>query len=358
MAFCQTIARSLRAGRNAAAAVPLPKPPPPIVPSPARRTLPIVPAAVEDCPPLAFLRPRPATVRAYSAVSVPLPHHCFPAFPVGDKLFDGLRLNGLITPPSAVAWTAPDHHQETSGVTLQEARKVARAAEMELARATLRSNTESVVSGSAYAALCVDMAGGAEAGGRRLARALDDAGVVIVLGDAVFLRPDMVAKAIWTILPGAARGDEARRVLREKKELEAMEAEKAAIDARAAAQVRGELWCGLGLLAAQTLGFMRLTFWELSWDVMEPVCFFVTSLYFMSGYAFFMRTAAEPSFEGFYRSRFESRRRRLMRDRRFDVARYNALKHGAGSAGSAGQRDPLFRHVTPSSCTSVAASVL
>jgi len=62
-----------------------------------------------------------------------------------------------------------------------------------------------------------------------------------------------------------------------------MEAQKAAIDADAAAHVRRELWCGLGLVATQTLGFMRLTFWELSWDVMEPVCFYVTSLYFMSG---------------------------------------------------------------------------
>jgi hypothetical protein len=125
------------------------------------------------------------------------------------------------------------------------------------------------------------------------------------------------------------------------RELRAMEEQKAAIDATAAAQVRRELWCGLGLLAAQTLGFMRLTFWELSWDVMEPICFYVTSIYFMSGYTFFMRTATEPSFEGFYRSRFVSRQRRLMRDRRFDVARYNALKQGerCGGSFSAGRTD-------------------
>jgi hypothetical protein len=54
-----------------------------------------------------------------------------------------------------------------------------------------------------------------------------------------------------------------------------------------------------------------------------------------------MRTATEPSFEGFYRSRFVSRQRRLMLDRRFDVARYNALKQGERSGGSfsAGPRD-------------------
>ncbi|CAM0872103.1 unnamed protein product [Alopecurus aequalis] len=321
MAFRRTIARSLWAGKNAATcAAAVPKHPPPIIP--ARRTLP----AVEDCPTLAFLRPRPATVRYSTASAIPLPHHCFPAFPVGDQLFS--RLVDGLTPPNTVT-RAPTE----VGVTLQEARKVARAAEMEVARTTLRSNAQSVVSVSEYAALCADIAGGAE-GGRRLAKTLDDSGVVIVLADAVFLRPDMVAKAIGSILPAPARavaaGDEAR-----KRELQAMEEQKAAIDAKAASQVRSELWCGLGLLAAQTLGFMRLTFWELSWDVMEPICFYVTSIYFMSGYTFFMRTATEPSFEGFYRSRFASRQRRLMRDRRFDIARYNALKQAERCAGSA-----------------------
>ena len=149
-----------------------------------------------------------------------------------------------------------------------------------------------------------------------------------------------MAKAIGSvILPAAKQQELAPRAggeeseARRREELDAMESRKAAIDAAAAAQVRRELWCGLGLVAAQTLGFMRLTFWELSWDVMEPVCFYVTSLYFMSGYAFFMRTATEPSFEGFFRSRFASRQRRLMRARGFDVARYNALRQELGLDG-------------------------
>ncbi|KAG8074122.1 hypothetical protein GUJ93_ZPchr0006g46325 [Zizania palustris] len=318
MAFRRTLAQSMWAGKNnAAAACPAAVAKAPAHVPPARRTLP----AVDDCPTLAYLRPRPANVLRYTTVSVPLPAHCFPALPVGDQLFNRLRLDGLV-PPTAI--TRPP--EEEVGLTAEEARKVARAAEMEVARARLRSNAQSVVSRSEFAALCVDIAGGTE-GGRRLGRALDESGVVIVLGDAVFLRPDMVAKAIGSMIPAtqAARASDVDARKREH-ELQEMEAQKAAIDAAAAAQVRRELWCGLGLLAAQTLGFMRLTFWELSWDVMEPVCFYVTSLYFMSGYAFFMRTATEPSFEGFFRSRFASRQGRLMRARRFDVARYEALK--------------------------------
>ncbi|RLN40625.1 uncharacterized protein C2845_PM01G08060 [Panicum miliaceum] len=349
MAFHRTIARRLWAGKNAAASgAAIPKPPASGPAPPARR--PPLPT-VDDCPTLAFLRPRPTKV-GYSTATVPLPAHCFPALPVGDQLFRRLRLDGL-APPVVSTVTRPP---EGEGVTVEQARKVARAAEMEAARGRLRSHAQSVVSGSEFAALCVDIAGSVE-GGPRLARALDDSGVVIVLGDAVFLRPDMVAKAIGSVILPAAKqqlapraGDEESEA-RRREELDAMESQKAAIDAAAAAQVRCELWCGLGLVAAQTLGFMRLTFWELSWDVMEPVCFYVTSLYFMSGYAFFMRTATEPSFEGFFRSRFASRQRRLMRARGFDAGRYNALRQelGLGPAPApAPSGDPrgVLRHVS------------
>ncbi|KAL6867565.1 hypothetical protein ACP4OV_015589 [Aristida adscensionis] len=349
MAFHRTMARCLWAGKNGAAAgaAAVQKAPAPM--PQARRP----PPAVDDCLTPAFLRPRPATAARFSTASVPLPAHCFPALPVGDHLFRRLRLDGLA--PPVITVTRPP--EEVCGVTVEEARKVARAAEMEAARTRLRANAQSVVSGSEFAALCVDIAGGVE-GGCRLARVLDESGVVIVLGDVVFLRPDMVAKAIGSILPtkhvapqAAGGEDEDEDAARRREELQELEAQKAAIDAAASAGVRRELWCGLGLVAAQTLGFMRLTFWELSWDVMEPVCFYVTSLYFMAGYAFFMRTDTEPSFEGFFRSRFAAKQRRLMRARRFDADRYNALRQeqGLGSAAvaiaGAGHRD-VFGHVT------------
>lgn len=47
-----------------------------------------------------------------------------------------------------------------------------------------------------------------------------------------------------------------------RKELEMMERQKSMIDEKAKAQVRCELYCGLGFLTAQTIGLMRLTFWN------------------------------------------------------------------------------------------------
>jgi calcium uniporter protein, mitochondrial len=115
-----------------------------------------------------------------------------------------------------------------------------------------------------------------------------------------------------------------------REELKAMEAQKTDIDITAASQVRRELWCGLAYLVFQTAGFMRLTFWELSWDVMEPICFYVTSMYFMAGYAFFLRTKKEPSFEGFFEGRFAGKQKRLMQARDFDVRRYDELRQACG----------------------------
>ncbi|KAJ6335128.1 hypothetical protein OIU78_011878 [Salix suchowensis] len=54
-----------------------------------------------------------------------------------------------------------------------------------------------------------------------------------------------------------------------RKHLEHVEKLKVITDLKARTQVRGELYCGLGFPMIQTLGFMRLTFWELNWDVMD-----------------------------------------------------------------------------------------
>ncbi|CAN8287658.1 unnamed protein product [Cochlearia groenlandica] len=119
-----------------------------------------------------------------------------------------------------------------------------------------------------------------------------------------------------------------------KEELIQLEITKKYIDTKAHRVVKAELYCGLGFLAAQTIGFMRLTFWELTWDVMEPICFFVTSLHFILGYCFFLKTSTEPSFEGLYQQRFNVKQKKLMDTHGFDFLRYTHLKslfiHKAG----------------------------
>ena len=49
-------------------------------------------------------------------------------------------------------------------------------------------------------------------------------------------------------------------------------------------------WTGLGLMGLQ-FGFLaRLTWWEYSWDIMEPVTYFVTYGTTMAMFAYFVLT--------------------------------------------------------------------
>ncbi|CAN8284053.1 unnamed protein product [Cochlearia groenlandica] len=234
----------------------------------------------------------------------------------GNK--DRIRLDGL---------SPPIQTTETVNLTVEDTKKLLRAAQMETVKTKLRETGRSWMTYGEFIAVCCEASSSSSSTdpdlGSRIAKMLDDSLNVIVLGDSVCIRPDQVTKSIEGLLPlpKIFAPNDPRRI-----EFKELEAEKAVIDVKAHSLVRRELWAGLGYLILQTAGFMRLTFWELSWDVMEPICFYVTSVYFMAGYAFFLRTSKEPSFEGFYQSRFEAKQRKLMNRYEFDFERYCELK--------------------------------
>lgn len=130
-----------------------------------------------------------------------------------------------------------------------------------------------------------------------------------------------VVKAIQGLIPTPISPQDPRM-----QELQELEKQKAVIDKKATTYVKRELYCGLAYLVVQTAAFMRLTFWELTWDVMEPICFYVTTSYFMAGYWFFLKTSKEPTFEGFFQSRFRVKQKRLIEKMKFDIKRYDELK--------------------------------
>lgn len=49
-------------------------------------------------------------------------------------------------------------------------------------------------------------------------------------------------------------------------------------------------WVGLGLMSVQFGILARLTWWEYSWDIMEPVTYFVTYGTAMAAYAYYCLT--------------------------------------------------------------------
>ncbi|KGN62066.1 calcium uniporter protein 2, mitochondrial [Cucumis sativus] len=243
---------------------------------------------------------------------------------------DRIRLDCLRPPASETLATDWDRSDVKNGLTVEDARKLLRVTRMEMVKRDLREIQKSWVPYSEFVRVCCQGCDDSDQG-LEIAQMLDESGTVIVLGNVVYLRPEQVTKAIEGLipLPSVIPNDAIR------KEFEAMEIQKAAIDKRAETLTRRELWCGLGFLVAQTAAFMRLTFWELTWDVMEPICFYVTSGYFIAGYTFFLKTSKEPSFEGFFQSRFSTKQKRLMKLQNFDIARYNKLRRACFPNSSA-----------------------
>ncbi|XP_008241620.1 PREDICTED: calcium uniporter protein 2, mitochondrial [Prunus mume] len=252
------------------------------------------------------------------------------SLPTGENLMQKLRVMAIGSDRIRLDCLAPPEREQErspavgSGLTAEETRKLLRVAQLEAVKSKLREVQKSWVSYPEFVRICKEGCSDPDLG-LGFAKSLDENGSVIVLGNAVCLRPEQVAKAIQELIPipGAAAVNPNDPRIRE---LEDMERQKFEIDRKAESLVRRELWCGLAYLVVQTAGFMRLTFWELSWDVMEPICFYVTSMYFMAGYAFFLRTSKEPSFEGFFQSRFHAKQKRLMKLQNFDEGRYNELR--------------------------------
>ncbi|EOA35535.1 hypothetical protein CARUB_v10020742mg [Capsella rubella] len=155
------------------------------------------------------------------------------------------------------------------------------------------------------------------------ARVLDDAGVVLIFRDKVYLHPDKVVDLIKKAVPLGLNPDAG--LIRD--EFDKMRSMKEEIDVLAHQQVRKILWCGLGYSVVQIGIFIRLTFWEFSWDVMEPITFFTTATGIIVGYAYFLMTSRDPTYQDFMKRLFLSRQRKLLKSHKFDVEKFKELEN-------------------------------
>lgn len=154
------------------------------------------------------------------------------------------------------------------------------------------------------------------------ARVLDEAGIVLLFRNKVYLHPDKVVDLVRRAMPLAlAPEDDPRR-----DELKRLQKKKEEIDRLAHKQVRRILWSGLGLTMAQVGLFFRLTFWEFSWDVMEPIAFFTTTSGIIVGYAYFLITSNDPTYQDIVKRLFLSRQRKLFKKHNFDIDRFLELQ--------------------------------
>ncbi|XP_019068164.1 calcium uniporter protein 3, mitochondrial-like [Solanum lycopersicum] len=194
--------------------------------------------------------------------------------------------------------------------------------QLELLKTRLRKMEKNWILFAEFIKICKETCNLDDDKSLKFAKKMDESGDVIVMGNFVFLRPYQVVEAMQEVMRMHKPNHEKERM----KELERMEEEKTSIDKKVVSLVRKEMWFGLGCFIIQTIAFMRFTFWDLTWDVMEPICFYLTSTYFITTCIFFLKTSKEPSFQGFFQARFSTKQNRLMKVRNFDLQRYNELQ--------------------------------
>ncbi|XP_059289185.1 calcium uniporter protein 6, mitochondrial-like [Lycium ferocissimum] len=154
------------------------------------------------------------------------------------------------------------------------------------------------------------------------ARVLDEAGVILLFRDKVYLHPDKVVDEIRKAVPLALLPEDDPTI----EELKILTEKKDKIDELAHKHVRRILWTGLGAGLLQVGLFFRLTFWEFSWDVMEPIAFFTTTAGIVVGYAYFLVTSRDPSYQDVLKRLFLSRQRKLIKKYDFDIQRFVELQ--------------------------------
>jgi hypothetical protein len=107
---------------------------------------------------------------------------------------------------------------------------------------------------------------------------------------------------------------------------------KARIEARSEAKTSGLLWAGLALLSIQGGALAWLTWWVYSWDIMEPVTYFLTFANSMVFFAYFIIIQQNYTFLPLRSRQFLQFFHKKSKEQHFDVGQFNKLKEDLAKA--------------------------
>ncbi|KAH0465322.1 hypothetical protein IEQ34_005425 [Dendrobium chrysotoxum] len=229
--------------------------------------------------------------------------------------------------------SSPSGEKTPESITHTDAKRLMRLVNVEALKRRLGMEREEIIGYSKLLEACEEegVARDKEEA-EAFARVLDEAGVVLLFRDQVYLHPDKVVDLVRRAVPLALPSENDPR----HEELNQLKKKKDDIDMLAHKQVRGILWSGLGFFVVQVGLFFRLTFWEFSWDVMEPIAFFTTTAGILVGYAYFLFTSKDPTYQDLMKRLFLSRQRKLLQKKNFNMERLIELQRHC--------RSPLDRH--------------
>ncbi|KAK7290315.1 hypothetical protein RIF29_04637 [Crotalaria pallida] len=216
-----------------------------------------------------------------------------------------------------------DNKGTEESISFSEAKKLMRLVNVESLKMKLGTEGKEVIPYSELLQACESMGVSRnQEESAAFARILDEAGVVLLFRDKVYLHPDKVVDLVRRAVPLALTSEDDPM----REELKKLLKQKEEIDVLAHKQVRRILWSGLGFGVITVGLFFRLTFWEFSWDVMEPIAFFTTTTGLVIGYGYFLITSRDPTYQDFMKRLFLSRQRKLCKKQNFDVERFKELR--------------------------------
>ncbi|KAF7991233.1 hypothetical protein HCN44_002795 [Aphidius gifuensis] len=131
-------------------------------------------------------------------------------------------------------------------------------------------------------------------------------------------------------------------------ELEPLELKKQELEVAAENRANMHSWLGLIAMACQVGILARLTWWEYSWDIMEPVTYFVTYATGMLCYIYFIMTRQEFMLPDVMNRRYLVALHKRARAVGLDLNQYNLLKERQHELETTLKiiRGPLYNHKT------------
>ena len=112
-----------------------------------------------------------------------------------------------------------------------------------------------------------------------------------------------------------------------KRQISPLEEQRKLLSIQAEKRTNQITWLGLGMMSVQFGILARLTWWEYSWDIMEPVTYFVTYGTAMACYAYFVLTKQDYLLPDVRDRQFLLSFHRKAKKDFWDVNEYNKVRH-------------------------------
>lgn len=152
------------------------------------------------------------------------------------------------------------------------------------------------------------------------------------LRDTVFIKPQDVLDTVWATLDvsGVTNLTALNKKLDElkglEKEYKSLSTVKAVLDNAADQEAARNIWIGGSLPVGCLVILFRMTYWEFSWDIVEPISFFVSTMMPIAFfYVWFATNKEDFTLAGWRQQMVEKSQINLYRVRGFDLERYTIV---------------------------------